>query len=198
MQEYAADLENRLRTLTTLREADIAQIISRFECRRFARHELLLREGEQCDFWGFVRVGLVRLYTHTAAGDEYTNGFAQEGAFLTDMVSFCTQTPSLENMAALEDSELLYLRHARLQQVFQDFPAFEQFGRRLYEDLLVQIKQRVFHRIHAEALARYRYLLRTQPDLLRRVPLKYLASYLSVTGSTLSRIRRQLRGQAGA
>ena len=179
--------------MTTLSEADIAQIISRFECRAFSKHALLLREGEPGDFWGFVQVGLVRLSTHTA-GDEYTNGFAREGAFLTDIVSFSTQAPSQENRAALEDTELLYLPHAGLQQVFQEFPAFEQFGRRLCEDLLVQIKQRVFHRIHAEAPARYRHLLHTQPDLLRRVPLNYLASYLSVTGSTLSRIRRRLRG----
>lgn len=190
--EYAEELRRRIRAVAPVSDAELALIVSRFECRRFAKGELVLREGEQCDFWGFVLAGLVRLYTHTATGEEYTNGFAKEGAFLSEIVSFTTQAPSLENMQALEHTTLVCIGHAGLQQLLAEAPTFERIGRQLYENLLVHIKQRVFHRIHADAPARYRYLLATQPDLLQRVPLKYLASYLSITGSTLSRIRRHL------
>lgn len=186
------ELRNRIRAVAAVSDEDLARIISQFECRTFAKDAALLREGGRCDFWGFVHRGLVRVYTHTAAGEEFTNGFAQEGAFLTEVVSFYSQSPGLENLVALEDTVLICVTYPRLQQLFVDFPAFEKFGRVLYETILTQMKRRILYRVHFDAQTRYLHLLETQPDLLRRVPLKHLASYLSITDSTLSRIRRKV------
>ncbi|AMR29409.1 hypothetical protein A0257_21450 [Hymenobacter psoromatis] len=178
--------------MVEISDADLAQIVSQFECRSFAKGAALLREGGRCDFWGFVQRGLVRAYTHTAAGEEFTNGFASEGAFLTEAVSFYAQAPSLENLVALEDTQLICTTLPQLQWLFTDFPAFEKFGRVLYETVLTQVKRRILYRLHFDAQTRYLHLLETQPELLRRVPLKHLASYLSITASTLSRIRRKV------
>ena len=190
--EYFEEITKRLRACEGMSEAEVTRITAAFDCRKFAKGALLLQEGSQCDFWGFVGVGLVRVYTHTATGEEYTNGFVREGAFLTEIVSFYTQSPSLENLVALEDTVLVYTTFSKLQKLFKESAAFEKFGRLLYEQLLTQLKQRILYRIRFDAQTRYRHLLETQPELLRRVPLKYLASYLNITDSTLSRIRRKL------
>lgn len=112
-------------------------------------------------------------------------------------MSFYSQSPGLENLVALEDTVLLCTTHPRLQQLFADFPAFEKFGRVLYETILTQMKRRILYRLHFDAQTRYLHLLETQPDLLRRVPLKHLASYLNITDSTLSRIRKKITLAAG-
>lgn len=186
------ELKSRIRAAVRVSEEELALIVSQFECRPIAKNAALLREGGRCDFWGFVQAGLVRVYTHTATGEEFTNGFAKEGAFITEAVSFYSQSPSLENMVALEDTVLVCTTYFKLQQLFADFPAFEKFGRILYEATLSQLKRRILYRIHFDAQARYQHLLATQPDLLRRVPLKHIASYLNITDSTLSRIRRKI------
>lgn len=186
------ELRNRIRAVAAVSDEDLARIVGQFERRTFAKNAALLREGGRCDFWGFLHSGLVRGYTHTAAGEEFTNGFAREGAFITEAVSFYSQSPGLENLVALEDTVLICTTYPKLQQLFADSPAFEKFGRMLYETLLTQVKRRIHYRVHFDAQTRYLHLLETQPDLLRRVPLKYLASYLSITDSTLSRIRRKV------
>ncbi|MDJ0367821.1 Crp/Fnr family transcriptional regulator [Hymenobacter sp. H14-R3] len=194
--KYLEEIAQRLRADGELPEAEVAQILAAFDCRTIPKGELLLREGSQCDFWGFVGVGLVRAYTHTATGEEYTNGFVREGGFLTEIVSFYTQAPALENLVALEDTILIYTSFSKLQQLFKEFAGFEKFGRILYEQLLTQLKQRILYRIRFDAQTRYLHLVETQPDLLRRVPLKYLASYLNMTDSTLSRVRKKLLTKA--
>lgn len=190
--DYFDEMANRIRASVCVSEEDLALIVNEFDCRHIAKGDRLLQEGGRCDFWGFVLSGLVRVYTHTASGEEYTNGFAREGAFITDVVSFYTQSPSLENLVALEDTVVIYTTFAKLQKLFENSPAFEKYGRVLYETLLTQLKQRILYRIRFDAQTRYHHLLETQPDLLRRVPLKYLASYLNITDSTLSRIRKKV------
>lgn len=197
MLDYLEELKTRIRAVVAVGDADLARIVSQFEGRAVAKGAFLLREGEHCDFWGFVHHGLVRAYTHTAAGEEFTNGFLREGSFTTESVSFYGQVPSLENLVALEDTVLLSTTYSQLQQLFADVPAFEKFGRMLYETLLLQVKRRIQYRLRFDAQTRYQHLLDTQPELLRRVPLKYLASYLNVTDSTLSRIRRKIRPVPG-
>jgi len=185
-------LRNKIRSLIAINDPDLETIVARFRYRKIAKDDMLLREGGQCDFWGFVHTGLLRVYTHTDTGEEYTNGFAREDSFVTESSSFFSQVPSLENFFALEDTEIVYIDHPKLQKLYLDLPDFNKFARILYESRLAEIKKRIMHRIHFDAQSRYLYFIKNQPELARRVPLKYIASYLSVTDSTLSRIRRKI------
>lgn len=191
-QDSVENLEKKIRATVPIGEDDLRAIVSQFECRKIPKNGFLLKEGSHCDFWGFIDTGLVRVYSFTDTGEEYTNGFVREDGFITESVSFYTQSVSTENMQALEDTLLMCIDFATLQQLYDRFPAFDKFARILLEQRLVGLKRRILYRVQLDAQSRYLHFLETQPDLMQRVPLKYIASYLSITDSTLSRIRRKL------
>jgi CRP-like cAMP-binding protein len=184
-------LKTRIRALININDADLEAIVNRFEYRNTAKNDFLLKEGGRCDFWGFVDIGLMRVYSHINTGEEYTNGFAKEGGFITESMSFFTQSASLENFIAIEDTTIICISPLKLKRLYEDFPVFERFSRILYETRMVEIKARILYRVQLDAQSRYLNFIKTQPELIKRVPLKYIASYLSITDSTLSRIRRK-------
>ena len=185
-------LKTRIRSFVSPSETELENIMQYFQVRNFQKDDLLLRMGNHCDFWGFVADGLIRVYSFTDTGEEYTNWFLRENSFIVEFMSFFDRTPSLENMEALEDTTLVCVDYPTLQQLYARFPIFEKFARLQYEKAFSEMKTRILHRIHFDAETRYRYFMEVQPELMRRVPLKFIASYLSVTDSTLSRIRRKI------
>ena len=187
---YHAFLRQAFGAYLPLEPAELALILPCFTLRRVAKNDFLLTSGNVCDFWGFVGHGLLRVYSTTEKGEDYTGWFVKEGDFLTEYASFHYQRPSLENIIALEDTELLVVNYAQLQDLYAQFPAFDRLCRRLYEKQMADIKQRILFRVRHPARVRYQQLLTQHPALVQRVPLKFLASYLGITDSTLSRIRR--------
>jgi CRP-like cAMP-binding protein len=182
----------KVSSYTTLNDQEIQSILDSFQVRFFAKKQFLLREGQICDFWGFVQQGLVRSYSLTTKGDEYTLGCIREGSFISESLSFSKRSPSCVNVHALEDTVLIFVTYAKLQELYLKYPAYEKFARMLYEERLASAKERILYRLQLRATERYIHFINTQPELIKRVPLKYIASYLSITDSTLSRIRRKI------
>ncbi|WP_158797983.1 Crp/Fnr family transcriptional regulator [Pedobacter sp. L105] len=178
--------------LVEINPDDLMSISDCFESRTINKSQFLLKEGEVCDFWGFIYQGIVRSYTPNDRGEEYTNGFIMENDFICQFLSFQSRKPSSVNVHALEDTKLVFLSHKELQKVYSRFPIFEKFARKLYEDRFAQAKAQMLFRVQLSATDRYLYLLEKRPSLIQRVPLKYLASYLNITDSTLSRVRRKI------
>ena len=133
-------LKQKISSLVSINEAELDAIVSHFECRKIAKDDFLLREGECCNFWGFIYQGLLRIYMFTDAGDEYTNGFPKEDSLVSEFAGFYSHTASLENVVALEDTVLLCVDQPTLQKLFDEFPAFERYGRILYENTISQFK----------------------------------------------------------
>lgn len=186
------NLKQKIRSFVWISDGDLDAIVRQFDIREVAKNRFLLKEGDRCDFWGFVDTGLVRVYSYTDAGEEYTNGFVREEGFITEFMSFYTQSKSFENFVALEDTKLIYVNFATLQKLYEDFPAFDKFVRISMEKRIAGLKERILYRVRLDAQKRYLHFVTTQPELVKRVPLKYIASYLSITDSTLSRIRRKM------
>ncbi len=186
------NLKRRMKSLIEISETDLEIITRHFECRSLKKNQMLLREGASCDMWGFVNCGLLRIYSHKSNGEEYTNWFLREGEFFSEFVSFFKQAPSLENFVALEDTEIAILNASTLQKLTDRYPVFDKFVRLVYQETIITIKEDMLHKIHLNAQDRYLYLLQTRPDIVRRVPLKHIASYIDITESSLSRIRRKI------
>ncbi len=185
-------LKKRIKSLVDINETDLDIIAGHFECRLLKKDQMLLREGASCDVWGFVNSGLLRIYSHKSSGEEYTNWFLKEGEFFSEFVSFFKQAPSLENFMALEDTEILIVSAATLQKLIDRYPVFDKFVRLVYQEIIVTIKEDMLHKIRLNAQDRYLFFMQTRPEIVRRVSLKYIASYIDITESTLSRIRRKI------
>lgn len=152
----------------------------------------MLKEGHYGDWWGFVYKGLLRSYSLDVSEKECTNHFFKEGSFTCELVSFNGAAGSPTNVEALEETLLLYVNRQTLEELFRRLPVFERFGRLLYEETFSKYKQHTLFRVRFNAQERYQHFAKEEPDLLNRVPLKYIASYLNVTDTSLSRIRRRL------
>lgn len=153
-----------------------------------SRKNFILKRGRICHNIYFIGKGLVRCF-YLKDDKEVSSWFMKEGDVIISVESFLNQSVSYESIQALEDTELYYLNYEDLQYCYVNFSEFNFIGRVLTEKYYRLSEQRLHSLRMQRAHEKYQYLLQNFPQLVQRVPSKYLASYLSITEETLSRIR---------
>lgn len=140
----------------------------------------------------FIKKGIVRAYANTK-NNEITFWFGKEGDTVISMKSYVTAQKGYENIELLEDCELYELKTKNLQRLFESDIYIANWGRKFAELELVKTEERLISRQFRTAAERYRELLKYNPDLVRRVQLGHIASYLGITQVSLSRIRTEMK-----
>lgn len=153
-----------------------------------SKKEYILKQGRICYDIYFVSKGLLRCF-YNKNDKEISSWFMQEHDVIFSVESFLNQTPSFENIHALEDSLLYYLSYDELQYLYNHCPEFNFIGRVVTEQYYKLSEQRLYSLRMQKAHDRYRFMMNHFPQILLRVPSKYIASYLGITEETLSRIR---------
>lgn len=174
-----------------LDETEWAFIAAHFQRRVFRKNEVVVRLGQTENFLSFIESGLVRCYI---PGDEndHTFHFNFEKEFACAYDSFLTRMPSGYEMQALSNTVVWQIAYDDLQQVYANTVAGNYLGRFVAEKLLLAKTKHEITLIKYNATERYLKLLDEAPELIRQVPLKYIASYIGITPQALSRIRRQI------
>ena len=163
-------------------------IMSRLQFIEISKKDFVLREGNVCQDIYFVARGLLRCF-YNKDEKEVSAWFMKEGDVVISVESFLNQTKSKENIQALEDCSLFYINYDELQFAYSNFSDFNSIGRILTEKYYLLSEQRLYSLRMQRASEKYLFLLNHFPQILLRVPLKYIASYLGITEETLSRIR---------
>jgi CRP-like cAMP-binding protein len=167
-------------------------LCSLFSEHRYRKNEILFRKDQLVSHLYFVKTGIVRAYA--PAGDsELTFWFGREGAAVLSMRSYVENKPGYENIELLEDSTLYRAPSDQLQRLFQSDIHAANWGRKLAEKELISTEERLISREFRNAKERYMDLLTSHPDLLQRVALGHIASYLGITQVSLSRVRAEIR-----
>lgn len=170
---------------------DVLQaLVSRFRLQTLPKGDHLLRAGEVCRELIYVQSGCLRMYYITEIR-EVSLWFSLPDSLATELTSFSTQQPSDFFVEALEDCDVLVLPKAELDALCQTHPALHGLLRHLWEEIMVHLIYRFTALQHDTAEQRYVALLKN-PEYLQTIPQKYLASFIGVTPSSLSRIRRKL------
>lgn len=183
-------LLSHLRTIIPVSAPLEAALLRISRHRTLEKGQYLLRAGEVCADMCFVEQGLLRgFYFHEER--EITNWMAIDGEFGTSFYSFITRTPATESIVALEPTQVVQIPYHELQQLYTTFPETERLGRILTESYYIKLDGRLLGMQFKTARERYDLLLATNPLLVQRAPLGYIASYLGITQETLSRIRAQ-------
>ncbi len=150
-----------------------------------------LPHGKICRHIGYVEKGLFRLF-YLNDGKEVTNCFCKENTMTTSYSSLITQEESDIAIQAVEHSRLIVLSNDALQKLYREDSFWQQLGRIAAQNELVTAECHNRFLRDLSATERYRQVLEEDGDLLQRVPLNYLSTYLHVAPETLSRIRKKL------
>ncbi|MFC3158633.1 cAMP-binding domain of CRP or a regulatory subunit of cAMP-dependent protein kinases [Chryseobacterium arachidis] len=153
---------------------------------------VLLREGEVCQFEGYIQKGCVRVYYLDDNGFEVTILFAIEDWWISDIASFQDQKPSRLYIETLEDSEIFMLNPATKEKLLAEIPKFERVFRMLVQRNLSTLQNRLVNTISKTASDRYLEFVKVYPSIPQRVPQYYIASYLGVSKEFVSTIRKRL------
>lgn len=181
-------LFNFFETLSPLSENATRAVSKICETKRFHKKELLHPIGHTCKEIYYIEKGLARVY-YIKDGAEVTESFAFNNNIITRPESLFTGHPSKKGIQVLEDSEIVILNADNLFHLFDEHRDLERLFRKLCETALVKAHQRIESIQFCSAYERYNKLISEDPDIIQKVPLKHVASFLGVTPVSLSRIR---------
>lgn len=159
--------------------------------RTLNRDEPLLEEGRCCREMTFVLSGAFRMF-YISEGKEVNVSFFFENEFVIDSDSFFSQTPSRYAIRALEDTEIVSFSYDILMDAYNRSKNWERLGRLLAETYSGTTINRLEKLLFMDGRERYLHLMQTRPDIVNRVPLFHLASYLGMERESLSRIRNRI------
>lgn len=159
--------------------------------RVLSKKDFLLKEGQTCKSINFIEQGLLRCF-YIKEAKEVSTWFMKEGDMVISVESFYNQRPGNENIQALEDTIVYSMDYEILQSMYHMFMEFNFIGRSLTEKYYELCEQRIYSLRMQPAIERYLYLLNNHPELIKRVPSKFLASYLGIAMETLSRMKHKL------
>ena len=170
---------------------DALRLSSIFTPVTYQKRDFLCRQDAFCSRLGIIEIGLTRSYFINQSGDEVTVCFSSEGMAVFDPVSYYGQKKARFYIQCLEDCVIHSTDRHQLEEVYLSSPHLNRFGRQVLEESYVFMINRIIDHQTMTAEERYQQLL-GQAIIMQRIPQKYIASYLGITESSLSRIRRKI------
>lgn len=183
-------LKNFLTKYVTFSQVELENICDKFKSKIVKKNDYLLRQGETCKDLVFVQKGCLRLY-YLKDDIEVSVWFAFEHSSAIEIYSFISGNPSNYFLQAIEDSEVLYLSKTELNKLYQAQPKMQEMMRNFWEDVILNLIKR-FTALQTDSAEKRYFDLLSKPEYMDSIPQKYLASFIGVTPTSLSRIRKQI------
>lgn len=166
-------------------------VLAHFQERVVAKEKFVLKKGHIATDYFFIQSGGLRVFMDEHE-KQVTGWIALENEFFTELSSFKNQTPSQFYIQAIEDSVLWTIKLEAMERLYRQFPQWQEFGRLVWESAFLKVTGAIIS--YQTMTAEERYLLAMeQSELLQRVSLKDLSSFLGITPNSLSRIRKNIK-----
>lgn len=153
--------------------------------------EFFARQGRVETSSGYLKKGVVRAFYRSSEGQEYNNMFFIDNQYFGAYASMVTRQPNKIDIQALTDCEILIADYSSITLLFDEFPRLERLGRLIAEKFFVYKEKRENELLMLQANERYEVFKQTYPNLENLIPQYHIASYLGITPTQLSRIRKQ-------
>ncbi|TVZ57113.1 CRP-like cAMP-binding protein [Lutibacter sp. Hel_I_33_5] len=148
--------------------------------------------GEIQKSLGFVYKGLLRIFYIDKSGEEITITFIKENFYAADYSAFIEQKPSKYYIQTIEPCLLVNIPYHLIQESYSKYKSFEKFGRLIAEKHLNARQNRIESFLFENAEQRYLNFISHNKELLNRISLTHLSSFLGIKRQTLTRIRKVL------
>ncbi|HBF21694.1 MAG: Crp/Fnr family transcriptional regulator [Owenweeksia sp.] len=166
-----------------------------FSPQSLKKGDYFITAGETARDIAFLESGIIRAFYRNSEAVEYNKHFFTNPCFIGGYASLVTKTPNQIHQQALTDCTILTARYAGIQELYESCPDIERAARILAEQFFVQKEQREIEIVLLDADKRYEIFQKHFPQLEQQVPQYHIASYLGITPTQLSRIRRKMAGR---
>ncbi|WP_300666257.1 Crp/Fnr family transcriptional regulator [Fluviicola sp.] len=174
---------------------ELQTIISHFKQVTFSKNDYLLQEGNVENLYWFVESGFVRSYVIDTDGNDITTNFYTAGEIVIDWTSFFLRNPTRENIQTLTDCVCWQLDFDTFQKLFHSIQSFREQGRTNLVNSYFSLKRQSISIIADQAKERYLRFIQEKPHIVQNISLKHIATYLGITDTSLSRIRKEIAGE---
>ncbi len=189
---YKKYLDSYLRICPNLTDNELDFIHSNLTLTMYNQKEFYLKSGEIQKEMGFLYNGLLRSYYLDEQGKKVTIAFINENSYASDYPSFIRQNPSKYYIETIESSVIVNLPYQKIQEAYKRFKNFENYGRLIAEQILIKKQDRIESFLFENAEERYLHFIKHNKDIINRISLSHLSSYLGIERQSLSRIRKNI------
>lgn len=189
---YLKKVQEYLHGFLDMNEQEFAMIANLLEVRQFPKKHRILDSGEVEDYFSIIIKGLARKYMITGK-KEVTRQLALEGDSLLSELSFTERTPSQVIIETIEPCTLISIKYIDVEQLYIDLPKTEKLGRLIATDLFIKKDSQDFNNLNKTTRERFLEYVRSYPEMIQRVPQRYIASFLNIKPETFSRLKHLLR-----
>lgn len=188
-------LFNYINEYAIISEEDFKVFLSHFTQKNITKKQYLLKEGEICKHMAFIIKGSMRKYYLDEKGIEHIVNLYMENWWAGDRESFVRSTPSVYNIEACENCELLLISRENTLKLRDQCRPFNELLLKLDEQNTIATQKRITSNISYTAEKRYADFVECYPHFIQRFPQHLIASYLGITKDTLSRVRKKMLGK---
>ena len=185
-------LHHYLSAYVPLSKQEFSQLLPYIEIREYDKKVKVIREGEIERYLNIISSGLARKYL-PLKNNEITIQLATEGHIIHSELSFHNRIPSGSVVETIEPTVFFSISYDNLEQMYDQFPKIERLGRLLISELFVKKDSRYFDQLNKNTRERFLEYIRTHPQMMQRVPQKYIASYLNIKPETFSRLKHLIK-----
>lgn len=184
-------LREYINSRISIGEADLNQILSAFNKKEYNNDQTVIRKGKYVTKYYFITSGGIRIVIDTPE-KEVTAWLIFENNFFSELESIKTRQVSKSKVLTIGKTEILSIEAKKMHEFYDRYPKWQEFGRLMMEEVFLNLVDTLMSFQIMDAETRYLQLLE-KSDVINRVPLKQLASYLGITPNSLSRIRKNIR-----
>lgn len=185
-------LTKKISEIISLNQEDRELIESLFKHRKVEKNISLIEFGKTTREAYFINSGYLRYFKTLDSGEELIIHLYAPNDFATSLTSFFSGSQSDETMQTLTECDLLYISKDDLERLYATSQKWQYFGRKLMESFLIEKEQRIIDQLSLSGRQKYMNLMKTNPDIIQNVQVKYLASFLGLQPESLSRIKKQI------
>lgn len=192
MKDNIQTFHQFLNSIQKISTEDFNLICQHGEFREIKSGEILLNEGKVAKELFFVADGILKIVSTNEKGNEVIQFFIKENKFCTILYSFTNEVISAEEIIAATPATVFVFSRKKLNELFDKIPYFKKLIENITQHTLMEKIKSRNHLMGEEASVRYHKFINEHPDLMLRVPLSDIASYLGITQQSLSRIRKNI------
>jgi CRP-like cAMP-binding protein len=167
-------------------------ILSNFEQFTLKRKTIYIKEGSIINRSYFLETGFVRSYVIDDKGFEVTTEIFSAPNFVYDFSTFFNKKPAQQNFETITECKFWSMNIENINKHFHNIPEYREFGRNLLVNHYQSVEQRLLEMLKFSAEKRYELLIAKHPDIVQNVPVNIIASYLGITKTSLSRLRKKI------